>query len=923
MSKTVRIHTLAKELNVNSKDILDKCAAEGIEVKNHMAAISLGLAESIREWFSVAADHHTTVEVAGPVDLGKVRKPRRSRAKSAESDADVGESHDVAVEVVAPTEAPPPSAEPEPEVEIDQPVEMQPEPVLEPAPEPVTEIAADVEAAPVEAPLAPIEERVAPIHKVSPGAVPLPPPPARPVPPRLAPAAPPKPPEPPPRPAGPQLVPKPAELKGPRVVRIERPDSVPAPRPRPAASGAAPAAGTSFAGGRDGRGRRGVRGKEEESEAARARALSPRRQGRVIETVTERLREWRDQDVIERQERLASATGHGIRDRRVAEKRRSTAPAAPAGPAQRKAAVELTCPLSVKAFSAAVGVPFQTIFAKLLEQTGKAFTVNQMLDAETVELLALELNLSIEIARARTALERVQDDFAERERKHVQPRPPVVAMLGHVDHGKTSLLDAIRRSNVAAGEAGGITQHIGAHRIDRGDWHVTFLDTPGHEAFTAMRAQGANLTDVVVLVIAADDGPMPQTIEALNHARAAKVPVVVALNKIDLPGVDLNRVYSKLAEIDLTPTEWGGQTDLIKTSATTGVGVDDLLAHLSTLSELLDLKADSTVPAQATVIEAQMREGRGGVAQVLVREGTLKSGQFFVCGPAAGKVRSLVDSAGNRMTEAGPGTPVEVTGLDELPRAGDQLFVLNDLARAKEIAAEIRQQRREEALTEVRKPQTLADLLSDSAHEEIPSLNVIVRADVQGSVEVLRKALGDFPKEKARLNVLHAGVGTISEADVRLAQASSAVVIGFHVIAEDRARQLADQVGVDIRIYRVIYEIIDDLHKALAGLLSPEEREEARGRVEVRQVFNVTRVGTIAGCAVIDGVVARSHRLRLVRDGRIVLEGAAIASLKRFKDDAREVRAGFECGIKIEGFDDVKPGDVLESYDIVEVAQTL
>ncbi|RMF84655.1 MAG: translation initiation factor IF-2 [Planctomycetota bacterium] len=739
---------------------------------------------------------------------------------------------------------------------------------------------------------------------------------------REEPPPPPKPPE-PVKPAGPQVVPKPADLKGPRVVRIEAPEPVTqrAPRPRPAAlqprEGPFPSTEGPIRPDTSGRGR-GRRGGGGGESAPRSR--SPRRHGNSTE-FTERLREWRDQDVLERRERLASATGHGLRARRSAERRRKASAGAPT--ARAKTEVQITAPLTVKDFCTAVGVPYNVIGGKLLEHTGSLKRMTDMIDAETAELLAVDLDITIVLKRAKTELELLREEYEALERKNLKPRPPVVAMLGHVDHGKTSLLDAIRRTHVAAGEAGGITQHIGAYRIDQGDWHVTFLDTPGHEAFTSMRARGAHLTDVVVLVVAADDGVMPQTIEAINHAQAAGVQIVVALNKIDLPGVDLNKVYGQLAEHDLTPAEWGGSTDVIKTSAATGEGIDTLLEHLSTLSELLDLKADPTIPARGTVIEAQMREGRGIAAQVLVREGTLKPGQFITCGPGAGRVRSLLDDRGKRVKSATPGTPVEVYGLDDLPDTGDTLFVVKNLARAKQVAEEIKTERREKALQAVRKPASLEDLLRSTDESDVPELNVIVKADNQGSLEALIGKLGEFPDDKARLRVLHGGVGAITEADVSLAEASHALVIGFHVVAEDRARRTADQHGVEIRQYRVIYEVLDDVRKALEGLLTPEQSAQERGRVEVRQIFNVSRVGTIAGCYVTDGVVARNHRVRLTRDSRIVAENLAIESLKRFKDDVREVRAGMECGIKLAGYDDIKPGDMLEVFELVEVAQTL
>ncbi len=914
MGKTLRVHTLAKELGVSSKDILAKCLAEGLDLKNHMAVISVGLAESIREWFSSGADV-TTVEVAEPVDLDRIKKTTRRRVKSAKD----SEGHDASVATVSDDDAETHLADESAEAAIadSEPTPPQPEVALVPAaiapPEAPT---AEPEPTPA---VAEIAEQDAATPQIAVDDVsdtpPSPPAPEIPTPAKPAPA--------PIRPAGPQLVPAPAELRGPRVVRIEAPEPVRAPRPRPGPyrPGEAPAAraGTTSApppAGGDTGARPHGRPRKDDGDAS-ARPRSPRRGG--ITEVVERLKEWRDQDVLERKERLASATGHGLRARRSAERIRQTAAPTPSG---RRAEVEISTPISVKDFCSAVGVPFNTLSTKLMQTTGRLMRIIDMLDFETAELLGVELGVELKLARTRSALEKLQDRVAQQERSHLKPRPPVVAMLGHVDHGKTSLLDAIRRTKVAAGEAGGITQHIGAYRVDRGEWHVTFLDTPGHEAFTAMRARGANLTDVVVLVVAADDGIMPQTIEAMNHAKAAGVQIVVALNKCDLPSFDQNRIYAQLSEHELTPSEWGGTTDVIKTSAITGMGVDDLLAHLSTLSELLDLKADPTVAARATVIEARMREGQGVTAQVLIREGTLKTGAVVLCGGAHGRVRTLIDDKGKRVPKAEPGTPVQVSGLDELPEAGDELYVLESAAEAKTIALEVREQRRTASLTATRKPTSLEALLGAS-DDSIPELSVIVRADVQGSVDALKSKLAEFPSDKARLKILHAGVGTVSEADVHLARASSAIIIAFHVVPDDAARRLADEFHVEIRQYRVIYEMLADVHRALQGMLTPLEKEEQRGRAEVRQVFNVARIGTIAGCMVVDGTIHRSHRVRLVRDGRVIVERVAMASLKRFKDDAREVRAGLECGIKLEGYDDVKPGDVIEAFEVVEFAPEL
>ncbi len=695
MAKTLRVHHLAKELGVASKEIIAKCNAEGVEpqMKNHMAAVSIGLAESIREWFSVGADV-TTIEVASPVDLEKVQKPQL-RKVAAEGEAAPTQSDDVAGDEAVGTAVAAPPAEPAPSeaaltVEALTPVveqvdvgTPQPEPavpdVMEKAASAAPEVAEpDVEPPAIEAPTEQLTQPEVPPAAPLPAQIPVPLPAQIPVPLRAqipvplraqipVPLPPPTPPA-PILPAGPQLVPAAAELRGPRVIRIEAPEPVRAPRPRPgprpaprpaafrpATPGQPPPADRAVAGRGRGRGRKGV------GDSA-ARARSPRRRAGSAEISTERL----------------------------------------------------------KVCCAAVGTPFNVVFAKIAEHTGRICKITDIIDADTAELAAMDLGITLKIKHQLTPLEKLEAQFNDRERDDIQPRPPVVAMLGHVDHGKTSLLDAIRRTDVVAGEAGGITQHIGAYQVRHGTWNVTFLDTPGHKAFTAMRARGANLTDVVVLVVAADDGVMPQTVEAINHAKAAGVQIVVALNKIDLPGVDLNKIYAQLAEQELAPVEWGGETDVVKTSATSGEGVDELLTHLSTLSELMNLTADPTVPAQGVVIEARIREGRGVVAQVLIREGTLKVGQVVVCGPGAGRVRTLIDHRGKRMKSAGPGTPVEVVGLDELPEAAERLYVLDSLPEAKRIAGEIKAARREQALAQTRKPQTLEELLSSHAEGEIP-----------------------------------------------------------------------------------------------------------------------------------------------------------------------------------------------------------
>lgn len=953
MAKALRIHNLAKELGVPSKEILAKCKAEGIELKNHMATVSAGLAESIREWFSPEADT-TSVESAPVVDLEAVRakvKPRKTKQSHADDEGDGDSAVGVALEesepdavdgAVAGVSADAPAEVVSEDVTADlaaEVVEAAAETPVAADEAPAAEVAVEVDSAAPVAPVAPVSEAAGDVEAPSEIAA-VDPAAAAPEAEIAAPVAKaesetPAEPAKPVSPAGPQVVPQKAELKGPRVVRIEAPDDPRPPRPRPARPGGGFGGGPGGSPGggfgdssRPGSGgpsgfRRGPAGRgrgrtTQDDDANRRRAA----QGDAKSEAEAKLREWRDQDLIERQERLRSATGTGVGRRRAEERRRQEARTRP-GTVARKREVEIQTPIMLKDFCAAIGVPFQQIMRKIMEHKGQMMMINQMIDHELAEMIALDFDVQVTIAQQKSELEKLVDEFAERERKSPMPRPPIVAMLGHVDHGKTSLLDAIRRTDVASGEAGGITQHIGASRIERDGVSVTFLDTPGHEAFTAMRARGAHMTDVVVLVVAADDGVMPQTAEAINHVKAAGVQIVVAMNKIDLPGADPNRVYTQLSEHELIPSEWGGSTDVIKTSATTGEGVDELLEHLTTLTDLLELRADQTIPAVGTVIEASRREGQGNVAQVLVQEGTLKVGQVAVCGPAFGRVRSLMDHRGKRVKEARPGTPVAVVGLDELPIAGDKLYVVGDNNRAKGIAAEVKEERRVEALTPVAKPKTLEALLSSAGEEEVPVLNVIVKADVQGSVETIRAQLEDFPSDKAQLRILHTAVGAISEADVALAQASSAIVFGFNVIADDRAQAEAERQGVEVRSYRVIYEMLEDIHKALEGLLAPLEQEEKRGTAEVRQVFNVSRVGTIAGCYVTDGLVARNHKVRLIRDGTIVTEGHELDSLKRFKDDAKEVKSGFECGIKIAGYNDVKPGDRIEAYEVVEVAQQL
>ncbi len=588
-------------------------------------------------------------------------------------------------------------------------------------------------------------------------------------------------------------------------------------------------------------------------------------------------------------------------------------------------AVEIEEPITIKSFCAALGVQASAVIARLM-RSGVMATVNQALATDQAEALAIEFGVELKVKQQLDVEESiaaaVTGSDGEGEEPGVrQPRAPVVTFLGHVDHGKTSLMDQIRRTNVVSGEAGGITQHIGAYRVQVGERAVTFLDTPGHEAFTAMRARGARITDIVVLVVAADDGIMPQTDEAINHARAAKVPIVVALNKVDKPEANLQRVLGQLAERDLVPEEWGGKTIVIQTAATTGQGIPELLEALTLEAEMLELGAVPDRLARGTVIEARMDEGLGPVTTVLVQDGTLRVGQAILAGTAFGRVRAMTDDAGRTVTEAAPSMPVRVSGFSAVPNAGDRFTVLENLQAAREFAEQRADKTRQAALVS-RKHVTLEKLMEQMAATEVKMLNVILKGDVQGSVEVLKSAIGELKHPEVQVAVLHAGVGAINESDVILADASDAVIIGFGVIADDTGRALAEQKGVDIRVYTIIYQVIDDLKAALQGMLKPEKKQQVVGHLVVRTTFKVSRVGTIAGCYVTDGVFRRANPVRVSRHGVVVYEGK-IDSLKRFKDDAKEVASGLECGLKIAGFDDIKADDVVESIETIEIKRTL
>ena len=592
-----------------------------------------------------------------------------------------------------------------------------------------------------------------------------------------------------------------------------------------------------------------------------------------------------------------------------------------AAPVVRKTEFRVVVPISVKDLSSDIGIKANMLLLKLM-QMGVMANINTTLDGDQVDLLAQELKLTIETVEAATAENAVE----QVEQEHDEPgelasRAPVVTFLGHVDHGKTSLLDRIRQSDVVAHEHGGITQHIGAYRVSIADKTVVFLDTPGHEAFTAMRARGANVTDIVTLIVAADDGVMPQTEEAIDHAKAAGVPIVVAINKCDKPEANPNRVKQQLSGLGLQPEEWGGDTVCVEVSATTGDGVDDLIEMLSLVAELRELKANPTKRARGTVLEAQMSESHGPVATVLVQDGTLHVGDVLVIGNSFGRVKALISDKGAAMREAGPSWPVSVVGLDALPGAGDRLVVLDDIQQARAVAEERRTKDRERSASQ-RQHVSLENLFSSIEEGRVQELRLILKADVRGTLEAVSQLVEKVGTAEVKTNILRTSVGPVSTSDVLLADASDAVIVGMNVGVDTPARSLAEEKGVSVRVYNVIYKIKEEIEKALSGMLAPEEREVIAGHAEVRRTFKISRFGTIAGSYVTDGALARNNQVRLLRDGLVVFRGR-MASLRREKDDVRDVRDGFECGILLDGFDDVKEGDVVEAYYIEKVARTL
>ena len=906
MAKARRVFEIAKELGVTSKAIVTKCTDEGVPgITNHMSTVKVGLVQTITEWFGEAAQSgvatQTAVEVADKVDLTKARA-RRRRKPVVKAEPSV-ETEPTAVSAGGASQA----------GVAEAPVDKESTP-------PVTEAAAKEAAAQAKAADAGAADDGG-------GAVAVPEKPAPPKKPEVI------------KPAAVQLTqPQEAQLKGPKLIRMEQPDKIAAPRPRrpvgpPRQGGAPVGGGDSGAGVTRPRGPargRGVPVSDSDSQRAAAnkrRSLSTRR-GRSADALPVGPSKFSEQDLLELDARLNRATGF-LKQRRRQMTKQSTPAAMFASAAVTGGVVEVDEPVTIKAMSAATGIKSIDII-KYLFKKGIMATINSAIDAEAAMEVALEYDIELVVKEQQTAEQIVLEEFEKREEVDVRSRPPVVTVLGHVDHGKTSLLDRIRKADVAEGEAGGITQHVGAYRVtikghDGADKTVVFLDTPGHEAFTSMRARGAKMTDLVVLVVAADDGVMPQTIESINHAKAAGVPIIVAMNKIDKAEAtedNVRKIYGQLAEHGLNPVEWGGDTEVVKASATEGTGVTELLELLDYQAELLDLKADFGGLARGTVVESQILPGRGPVARVLVEQGELKVGDFIVIGRAFGRVRDMTDDRGQAVGVAGPATPLELSGIDMVPDAGDKFYVTETLNRAEDVAKHYREAERNKQLASKTKV-TLENFTDQIAAGGVKELRVVLKADVQGSIDVLRKCLGEIGSSEVVAKVLHGAVGGINESDVLLADASDAVIIGFHVVASQRARELAEQRKVDIRLYRVIYDLTADLTKSLEGMLEPERKEQQLGMAEVRQVFKVSKIGMVAGCLVTEGVAQRGAKVRVVRDDVVVVDERTIDSLRRVKEDAKEVKAGTECGVKLAGFDDVKNDDKLIFYKTIEVSRKL
>ncbi len=849
MSK-VRVYEVARELGVENRDLIQRIATLGIQVRNHMSVLDPVEVDRIKRSLGKDRSEAMVEERIRPTVV------RRKRRKA----TDDAEKPEPAAVGAAPEATPAPPTPPTPEAAPEAP----PTPS---APPPVTE-----------------PEPVAATPALAPEPEPAPPPPVEP----------------------------------PQETRVSEP---PAPPP-PAAATEQQEPGEQGRFSHDplppGVMRRGK---------AKAPSAAPLSEGARRRIVAEHAAQ-REQHAPRRREiRGRQSIGPTGRPQGRPGKKRLQPGKKPKQteitvPGAQKRVIRVDDNIQLQTLAQRMSLKATDVLMKLMELGVSGVHINSTLDADTASVLASEFNYEIEnVARSEDQI--VGDARGEFEDKAEErlTRPPVVTVMGHVDHGKTSLLDKIRAADVVAGEAGGITQHIGAYRVDTNKGTVVFLDTPGHEAFTAMRARGAQATDLVILVVAADDGVMPQTKEAVNHAQAAEVPIVVAVNKIDKPEANPDKVKNELAALGLQPEDWGGDTMFIPCSAITGDGIDDLLDNVLLQAEMLELSANPKIPAEGVVLEAYLDRGRGPVANVLIRNGSLDTGDYVVAGGAWGRIRAMTDDRGKQLGAAGPATPVEVLGLAELPAAGDLFYEVTDQRKAQEVAG-ARKKPGQPTAGPLGGPRGLDQLQALMQAGDVQELRLVVKADVQGSVEALQGSLTDLATEKVKVNVIHTGVGGITENDVMLASASQAIVLGFNVRPQGKASSTAKKEGVEIRTYNVIYEAIDDVKAAMKGLLAPKLVQAELGKAEVRQTFGIPKIGTIAGCMVTDGKINRGARARLVRDGVVVWDGP-IGSLRRFKEDAKEVQAGMECGIGLQGFNDVKEGDVIECYEEQQVEATL
>lgn len=911
MGKT-RVYELAQRLGLENKALLEKLHERGIDAKTHMSVLE---EEDLQKFEEAAAPKVEKVEEER-ITPGIIRRRRKEVPKPvAATPQAVVPTEDEAGE----TE---PGAEQVPEVAESAPAEPQAAPSETPVSASVPEVGGETREAAEKAPLAeepaaaPEEQAAAPVSAEAKPSEPVEKSPKKEA--KVEKATPSRAKilgrvELPQAPAAPRR--EEAGNGRPRRADSGRPEragggpggprQAPAARPgRPAAPGPVPPAGPGepFPGKEPRGGKKKKKGKGADySEARGARSEGARRRDR------REVFEPQRSDKLRRGRRAAKAT----------KKTEVTVSKA------IKRIIRISDVITVGELAKRMGVKANDLIKELMRQ-GSMVTINHPLDFETAALLATEFQYEVENVAfdEETILEHDSLKEGEEEKaEDLKPRPPVVTIMGHVDHGKTSLLDAIRTTNVTAAEAGGITQHIGAYDVELEGKKITFLDTPGHEAFTAMRARGAKVTDIVILVVAADDGVMPQTKEAINHSKAAQVPLIVAINKIDKPDANPDRVKQELTEFGLVPEDWGGDTIFVEVSAKQRQNLDTLLEMILLQAEVMDLKANADKRAKGTIVEARLDKGRGPVATVLVESGTLRIGDPVVSGVHYGRVRTMTDDRGARVEEAGPSFPVEVTGLSGVPEAGDLFHAVEDERAAKDVAQHRQQKLREAELAKTSKI-SLEQLYARIQQGDVKELKVILKADVQGSVEAVKDSLSKLSTDACRLLVIHTGVGGIIESDVSLASASDAIVLGFNVRPEPKANALAEAEGVDIRLYNIIYDAVADIRDAMEGLLAPTLREKYLGRVEVRDTFIVSKVGTIAGCYVLDGKIQRGAQVRLVRDNVVVWQGR-LSSLKRFKDDAKEVASGYECGIGLENYNDIKVGDIIEVFEIEEVKTTL